>query len=156
MTTSPAIRARRSQRTGADFELVVVGRLRALGAACVEKVATPMIKVRGTWVPGRKVSCDIKGILRPSGRAVHVECKLRPGRSLVWSDLRPHQHDHLQECLDAGGLALIAFSDTQHGVVLLSYEALRQDHHWRPGARLSADAMLDASQAAMGALRRAV
>ncbi len=110
-----------SQRTGADFELVVCSRLRDLGCAEVEQVATPMAKVRGVWVRGKKVSCDIKALIPPTGRAVAVECKLRPDGTLTWGDLQDHQHRRLRNVVDAGGLAVIAFSNCRDGIELIDY-----------------------------------
>jgi hypothetical protein len=138
------MRARRSQRTGSDFELVVAGRLRVLGVACVEQVATPMVKIRGVWVRGRKVSCDIKGIIPPTGRALQVECKLRPGGRLLWSDLQDHQHTRLRECIDAGGLAVIAFSDGHNGIEFIDY-ALALQQGWEPGESLDGTARVIAA-----------
>lgn len=128
--------ARMSQRTGADFELVVCHRLRLLGCEEVEQVATPMRQVRGVWVRARKVSCDIKAIIPPTGRAVYVECKLRPGAKLAWDDLEDHQHRRMANAAAAGALAVIAFSDTGHGIELIDYSnALRLG--WARGSPLS-------------------
>jgi len=131
---SRSLVSRQSQRTGADFELVVCHRLRLLGCVEVEQVATPMRKVRGVWVRSAKVSCDVKAILPPSGRAVICECKLRPGGTLQWSDLADHQHRRLRNAADAGALAVVAFTDAVNGIELMDYgHALRLG--FAPGAR---------------------
>jgi hypothetical protein len=145
--------SRMAQRTGADFELVVVQRLIMHGCVEVEQVATPMRLVRGIPVRSAKVSCDIKAILPPFGRAVMVECKLRPGQSLQWSDLQEHQHRRLKNCLDAGGIALIAYSDTTSGIHLLDYYHLREICHWRPRVHLSADDIEVAGRAGLWRLK---
>ena len=114
--------ARQSQRTGSDFELVVCHRLRLLGCVEVEQVAVPWHKIRGVWTRGRKVSCDIKAIIPPTGRALFCECKLRPDGNLQWSDLQEHQHERLRTAAVAGALSVIAFSDTRNGIELIDYE----------------------------------
>jgi len=54
------------------------------------------------------------------------ECKLRPGATLVWSDLKSHQHDRLRIASAAGALAVIAFSDATNGIEFIDYaNALR-------------------------------
>jgi len=129
--------ARMSQRTGADFELVVCQRLRLLGCAEVEQVAVPMHKIRGVWVRGRKVSCDIKAIIPPTGRAVVVECKLRPDAKLAWDDLEDHQHRRMAGAAEAGALVVIAFSDAHNGVELIDYRnAIKIG--WAKGSPLNA------------------
>jgi hypothetical protein len=146
------MKGRKSQRLGSDFELVVVQRLLALDVRCVERVATPMVKVRGVWVRGRKVSCDIKGIIAPAGTALQVECKLRPSGTLWWSDLAQHQHENLQACVEAGGVAIIAFSNATDGIQFLNYSTLRYWHSWGPNVRLENDAIRQAWRNGMFAI----
>lgn len=129
-------RARQSQRTGSDFQTAVANRMMALGCLCVEQVATPMFKIRGIWKHGRKVSCDVKAVLQ-GGRAVFVEAKWRPGENLVWSDLEDHQHKRLTEALQAGAVALVAYSDGRRGLLLLDYDHLVNVVKWRPRSHLS-------------------
>lgn len=137
--------SRMSQRTGADFELVVCHRLRLRGCVEVEQVAVPWHKIKGVWCRGRKVSCDIKAIMPPTGRAVHVECKLRPDGQLAWSHFEDHQHRRLRNVVEAGGLAVVAFSDTRNGIELIDYgHALRLG--FAPGAHFSPENRLKAAQ----------
>jgi hypothetical protein len=93
--------------------------LRARGILCVEKIGTPvrLIPVKGKagayiaiW--GEKVAGDHRGVL-PGGRSVLAETKAIFDRNLVWSDMRPHQPEKLDEHTSAGGLTLLVWASAR-------------------------------------------
>jgi hypothetical protein len=135
---SRSSKSRISQRRGDQFEQVVVQHLLYHGCKLVERIATPTKVFRGRTIRTKAVSGDIKAILPPNGKAVHVECKYRPGRPVRFSDLELHQVRALDEADAAGAIGVLAVFDANQ-THLLNWYCLRLrefgpgksiQHHW--------------------------
>lgn len=102
---------RKSQRSGSVGEDIAKMALRTMGVCMVEQIATPIVTTqrRNGWVKIRrkeKVSGDIRGLL-PGGRRVLAEVKTVNDDRLIFSRLKPHQVDALNENHELGAVSLL-------------------------------------------------
>lgn len=129
MAVSPRVRGRQSKKVGEAAELVIAGRMKALGIRDVENIATPWTVVRrGSQIvnayPKGKVSADWRGVFplavpgfsRELGLSIKLECKKRDQidkdgrqRSLRASDFEPHQPYALDQHDEDGGISLVGW-----------------------------------------------
>lgn len=106
--------SRHEDRIGKIGQEQAAAALRRIGVNMVEKIGTPVkiipARVKGTYtvVWGEKVSGDHRGIL-DDGISVLAETKTIMDRNLVWSDLREHQPDRLDQHAEFGGVSLLVW-----------------------------------------------
>lgn len=106
--------SRSEDRIGKIGQEKAAAALRRIGVNMVEKIGTPVkiipARVKGTYtvVWGEKVSGDHRGIL-DDGTSVLAETKTILDRNLVWSDLREHQPDRLDQHACFGGVSLLVW-----------------------------------------------
>ena len=104
--------SRHEDRIGKIGQEHAAAALRRIGVNMVEKIGTPVkiipARVKGTYtvVWGEKVSGDHRGIL-DDGTSVLAETKTIMDRNLVWSDLREHQPERLDQHAEFGGVSLL-------------------------------------------------
>ena len=96
---------------GQHGEMLARQALAQLGVHQIEKIEVGwrLQRVGGKIIgasPMAKVAGDYRGILA-GGRSVMVEAKERKSGSLIYSDLEPHQHQHLMDHAKHGGLSLV-------------------------------------------------
>lgn len=107
---------KREQQIGKNGEQTARSVLAGLGLEMIEKIGTP---VKLSPVPGarknvyqvsfgEKVAADHRALL-PDGRSVLIEVKTIYDRNLVWSDLREHQPEKLQQHASLNGLSLLVW-----------------------------------------------
>lgn len=111
-----------NKRIGNAAELVVINRLRYHGFAMVEPIHVGFRNVGGRWVPGARVSGDIRAV-GPGGRSVLCEVKVRKG-TLAYSALERHQVIALGDHYLAGGLSLLAWYCPGHGLAIMPWHTL--------------------------------
>lgn len=106
--------SRHEDRIGKIGQEQAAAALRRIGVNMVEKIGTPVkiipARVKGTYtvVWGEKVSGDHRGILA-DGTSVLAETKTIMDRNLVWSDLREHQPERLDQHAEFGGVSLLVW-----------------------------------------------
>lgn len=106
--------SRHEDRIGKIGQEQAAAALRRIGMNMVEKIGTPVkiipARVKGTYtvVWGEKVSGDHRGIL-DNGISVLAETKTIMDRNLVWSDLREHQPERLDQHAEFGGVSLLVW-----------------------------------------------
>ena len=133
-------RGLRSQKSGAQAEMVATAQLRLLGVEMVEtihngwKVIDWVNREAGLArvVPAEKVSGDRIGILPGSGRRVLAEVKTGEGDRLPWSRLQAHQHEALTLNEALGGVSLLVWVTPEGAVNVMSYSALLEAG-WQSG-----------------------
>lgn len=101
------MKARVSQRRGANAELLVALRLRGMGFHMVEKIEVGWKKIGGRWLRAAKVSGDFRAVGQ-GGRSCLFEVKFRADR-LRWNDLEHHQVRALDAHANAGGASFLVW-----------------------------------------------
>lgn len=130
----------RNQRVGARAEEVATVQLRMLGVEMIETIHNAWKVIE--WVnrdaglarviPAEKVSGDRVGILPGSGRRVLAEVKATAEDRLIWSRLKPHQHQALARNEELGGVSLLVWVTPAGDVKVMRYPDLL-DAGWKSG-----------------------
>jgi hypothetical protein len=134
----------RNQRVGARAEEVATMQLRILGVEMIETIHNAWKVIE--WVnrpaglarvvPAEKVSGDRVGILPGSGRRVLAEVKSTDEDRLVWSRLKPHQHQALARNEELGGVSLLVWVTPAGDVKVMRYPDLL-DAGWKSGKSIA-------------------
>lgn len=134
----------RNQRVGQRAEEVATVQLHMLGVEMIETIHNAWKVIE--WVnrpaglarvvPAEKVSGDRVGILPGSGRRVLAEVKATTEDRLVWSRLKPHQHQALARNEELGGVSLLVWVTPAGEVKVMRYPDLL-DVGWKSGKSIS-------------------
>ncbi len=138
------MRGRINRRQGEAGESIAKYQLGVLGVCQLEDIHNHWRLIR--WVDktrmvaqvaaATKVAGDLTGIL-PGGRRVLAEVKDCDESTLVYSRLKPHQHNQLRQNADLGGLSLIVW--VRYGQPLVIDYSLLDNLGYGPGKSISLD-----------------